>query len=114
MTGAVSSPQLLVPAPMMPVPSHVRGLIGYHDEVKRARWDGPVAPGTQVFLGGLVGLNGRDRYVEKIAHAMTASMARIATTTMRMSTTVLSCCLNGLKPTARTVTGIHGCLRSSS
>jgi hypothetical protein len=48
----------------------------------------------------------------KIAHAMTASPASTAKTTMTMSTALLSCSRNGLKPTASTVTGRVGCLLS--
>lgn len=97
--SAESPSHLLVPATVMPVPSQVRCLVGHHDQMKLSRRDGSFTARTQVCLGRLVRLNRGDRHVEKMAHAMSASMARMAATTMTMSTKVFSCCRNGLKPT---------------
>lgn len=114
MIGAMSSPQLLVPTAMVPMSPQIGSLVGDDHEVEGSRGDRPIASRTEVFLDRLIGLDGSDSYAEKIAHAITASMARMATTTMMMSTMVLSCCRNGLKPTDQTVTGIRACLRSRS
>lgn len=48
--------------------------------------DRVVATGTEVLLHRLIGLDGSDSQPAKIAHAMTASMASTAMTTMAMST----------------------------
>lgn len=83
----------------MPVPPHIGRIVRHHDEMKRAGLNGEVAPGAQVFLDSLIGLDGTDRYVEKTAHAMTPNIATTARTTMTMSNAVLSWSLNGLNPT---------------
>lgn len=85
----------------MPVASQVRLVVGHNHDVIRSRRDGVVAPGTDVFLGGRVGLDRRDRYPENIAHATNPMAAPIARTTMMMSIADVSLSLNGLKPMVR-------------
>ncbi len=60
--------------------------------------DALLAAGTEVGLAGGVGLYGGDDYRGKIAHTTTATVAANASTTMRMSTVLLRCGRNGLKP----------------
>ena len=74
----------------MPVTSQVGLFVGDHDQVERAGGDLVLTPGTEILLGGRIGLDRCDGHPEKIAHAMTAKVARMATTTMRMSTESLS------------------------
>ena len=99
--SAEPAAQLLVPAAVVPVTPHVGGLVGDYYQVEGPGKDHQLTSGTEIFLPGGVGLDGGDGHVEKIAHAMTASMARTATTTMMMSTMVLWCSRNGLKPTPK-------------
>lgn len=68
--------------------------------------------GAEVLLGSLIGLHRSDRHVEKMAHAMSANIATMATTTMMMSNAVFVCSRNGLKPMGQTVTGRRFCLPS--
>lgn len=97
--NAVPATKFLVPAPVMPVSSHVDSVIRDHYQVEGSWWDGAPAARAYVFLGGLVGLDRVDRYPEKIAHAKTPRAAAIATTTMMMSTIVFRCSRKGLNPT---------------
>lgn len=63
--------------------------------------DGAFAPRAQILFDRLIRLNGGDGYPEKIAHAMRASIAEMATTTITMSSAVLLCSRNGLNPTIK-------------
>lgn len=85
----------------MPVATQIGLVVGNHDEVERSRWDRQIAPGADVVLHRLIGLDGTDRYVEKSAHAITAMMATTVRTIITMSTTDLSCSRNGLNPTPK-------------
>lgn len=111
--GAETTSQLLVPAPMVPMTAQVGSVVGDDHEVEGPRRDDPLAARTEVFLHRLVGLYRVDGYPEKIAHAMTASIARIATTTMTMSSVLFSCSRKGLKPTPQTVTPVMAIYRHS-
>jgi hypothetical protein len=86
---------------MVPVTTQVDRIVWDHNEMERARRDRVVTSGADVLLHRLRRLDGADRNPEKIAHAMTANVARMATTTMTMSIALLSCSRNGLKPTSR-------------
>lgn len=55
-----------------------------------AWWDGEIATGAQVLLGRLIRLDRRDCYVEKMAHAITAIVAAMASTNMTMSAVLRS------------------------
>lgn len=90
-----------MPATVMPVTPPIGSVIGHHDQMECARWDRPVAPGAQIVLSRLIGLHGCDGYVEKIAHAMSASIAAMATTIMTTSSAVLLCSRKGLNPTLK-------------
>lgn len=83
----------------MPMTSQIGFVIRNHYEMKRSRWNGEIAARAQIFLDRLVRLDGTDGYVEKSAHAMTASIAAPATTTMTMSRVLFSWSRNGLNPT---------------
>ena len=85
----------------MPMPSQIDGLIGYHHYVKGPGRDGQLATGAEVLLLCLVGLYRVDRYVEKSAHAITATVSRTAPTTIAMSNADFSFSRNGLNPTPR-------------
>lgn len=85
----------------MPVSSLIGGVIGHDHEVERACWDRPLTSRAQVFLGCLVRLHRSDCHVEKIAHAIRATIAAQATTTMTMSSAVFLCSLKGLNPTIK-------------
>lgn len=85
----------------MPVTSEVGSIVGNDDEMERSRRYVPVASGTEVVLGRLVGLDRGDCHVEKIAHAISESIADRATTTMMTSKVVFLCSRKGLKPTVR-------------
>ena len=85
----------------MPMAPHVGFIIGHHNQVEGSCGDDAIATGTQVFLAGLIRLNGCDRYVEKSAHAITANVATTAKMTITMSQTDLSWGRNGLKPTSK-------------
>ncbi len=82
------------------MPTIVDVIVGNHHNVEDPCRDGVVAARAEVLLVRLVGLNRGDGHPEKIAHAMTASVANTANTTMTMSRTVFRCSRNGLKPTA--------------
>lgn len=111
-THPVPPAQLLVPATVVPMTSEIGGLVGHNDEVICTGRDRTFAAGAQVSLGSLVGLHRGDGHVEKMAHAIRASIAAMATTTMMMSKVVFFCSRKGLKPTSRTVTRTLGCLPS--
>lgn len=85
---------------MVPVAPQVDGIVGHDNDVERPGGDGQITARAQVVLGRLIRLDRADRYVEKIAHAITATVAAIAATTMAMSTPDLSWSRNGLNPTA--------------
>jgi len=97
----MDTPQLLVPAPVVPVTTHVDRIVGDHHEVESPGRDGVVTARADVLFDRLIGLNGADGHPENIAHAITATVARTAKTTITMSSAVLSCSRNGLKPTSR-------------
>lgn len=61
--------------------------------------DGVAASRAYIGLHRLVRLYRGDGHPAKIAHAMTASVASAAKTTMAMSRALLWCSRNGLKPT---------------
>ena len=79
--------------------TQIRGVLGHHDEMEGPRWDGVVTSRAYVLLDGLIGLDRGHRHPEKIAHAITPRVAASANTTRTMSSTLLSCSRNGLKPT---------------
>jgi hypothetical protein len=81
--------------------AQVDGVVGNHDQVECPRRYREITPGAQVLLEGLVGLNRADGYVEKRAHAITASVAASAMTTITMSNADFSFSRNGLKPTLK-------------
>lgn len=83
----------------MPVTSQIGFIIRNNHEMKRSRWNREIAARAEILLDRLVRLNGTDGYVEKSAHAMTASIAAPATTTMTMSRGLFSWSRNGLNPT---------------
>jgi len=83
----------------MPMASEIWFMIRHDDHVKGAWWDGVVASRAEVLLDRGVGLDRGDGYPEKIAHAMTASVATIAMTNAAISTALFSLSRNGLKPT---------------
>lgn len=112
-TCAELSPQFLVPAPMVPVATHVHCFIGDNHEMESPLRNGPFTSRTKVFLACLVGLDGTDGYVESRAHAMSASAAPTANITMTISRTELSWGRNGLNPMSETVTGCPACLPST-
>ena len=97
----------------MPVPAKVGSEIGNHHEMKRPGWDRPVTPRAEVGLPRRIRLdrgNGDlvhhdDRPQATIAQMTTAAVASSATTTMAMSSAVLVCGRNGLKPMVDTVNG---------
>jgi len=97
----VDASQFLVPAPVVPVTAHVDRIVGYDDEMEGPGRDGVLTARAEVLLDRLIGLNGAHRHPERIAHAITATMARTAITTIAMSSAVFSCSRNGLKPTPR-------------
>jgi len=101
-----------MPTAVVPVASHVHGVVGNHNKMEGLRRDRPLAPRTRVFLACLIGLDGGDGYVENSAHAMRASAVPTANTTMTMSRTEMSWGRNGLNPMSETVTGRLGCLPS--
>ncbi len=72
--SAVDPPQLLVPAPMVPMSAHVDGIIGDHHEMERPRWDRLVTSRAHVLLDRLVGLDRRDRHLGRRLHE--AGMSR--------------------------------------
>ena len=86
---------------MVPVSSQIGRLIRHYHEVKLARRYLTLTSGTQITLGGLIGLNGGDGHVEKMAHAIRAIITASATTTMTMSNAVFLCSRNGLNPTCK-------------
>lgn len=98
--SAVTLSHLFVPTPVMPVSPKINVVIGHDNQVKRSLGNSQLAAWAQVFLGCLIRLDGTDRYAANIAHAMTAKVATIATTTIAMSKADLSWSRNGLKPTA--------------
>ena len=69
----------------MPVTAHIGCAVGNDHKMEGARRDRQIAARAKVFLLRLVGLDGIDGYVEKIAHATTANVASTAITTMAMS-----------------------------
>lgn len=71
---------------MVPVSAHVHFVLRDDHDMERAGRNRVIATGTEVLLDSLIGLDGSDRQPAKIAHAMTASMASTAMTTMAMST----------------------------
>lgn len=81
------------------MPSEIGSLVGNHHEMVRAGRNRTMTTRAQILLGSLVGLNRGDRHVEKMAHAIRANIAAIATTTMMMSNVVFLCSRKGLKPT---------------
>ena len=83
----------------MPVAAEVRLQLGHHDQVTFPDFDEAVTSGAQVLLAGSVRLNrGDDLYPERTAHSTSTNAARIVPVTMAMSTAVLRCWRNGLKP----------------
>ena len=86
---------------MVPVPSQIGCVVRYNHQMEPARWDLALTPGAKVPLGGLIRLNRGDGHVEKMAHAIRAIIAAIATTTMMMSSAVFLCSRKGLKPTCK-------------
>lgn len=84
---------------MVPVTSQVGLLVRHDHQVIRTSRDNSFASRAQVLLERLIGLYRADGYVESRAHAMTAAVARIASTTITMSSTDRSWGRNGLKPT---------------
>jgi len=81
------------------MPPQIGLVVGNHDEMKSARWNGVLTPGADVVLAGGVGLDGGHRHPEKIAHPTTATIAMRAMTMAAMSAALLFCSRNGLKPT---------------
>lgn len=77
-------------------------MVGYYDQVKRSWRNGALAPGTEIRLAGCIGLNWRNGDLvhrqAKIAHTTTAVVTSRATTTIKTSNVVFSCCRNGLSP----------------
>ena len=86
------------PARPMPVATEIGRQVGDDDEVTLAGLDEAVAPGTQVPLGGRIGLNDRNGFYPEIAHSTRATTTSTTPATMAMSSTSLSCGRNGLKP----------------
>lgn len=111
-----------MPAPPVPVPAHVGGLVGHDHHVVGARGNGGLAPGAGVGLARRIRLHRADRHLErpppaaplrtghhpKIAHPTSANVAAIAATTMAMSSAELDWGRNGLKPMAGTVHPMWG------
>ena len=83
----------------MPVSSHVDFVIGDDHQMKSPCGDDVVTSRADVVLPRLIRLYRADGYPEKIAHAMTASVAITAMTTMTTSTALARCSRKGLKPT---------------
>lgn len=83
----------------MPMTSQVGFIIRNHHEMKRSRRNGEITARAEILLDRLVRLDRTDGYVEKSAHAITASIAAPATTTMTMSRVLFSWSRNGLNPT---------------
>lgn len=84
---------------MVPMATEIRSLVGNHDQVEGALGNAPFTARADVLLRRLVGLDGTDRYVEKTAHAINATITASATTTMTTSRVVFLCSRKGLKPT---------------
>lgn len=84
---------------MVPVTSEIWSFVWHDNEVEGARWNRTVTSRTQVFLPSLIWLDRGDCHVEKMAHAIKAIIAAIATTTMMMSKVVFLCSRKGLNPT---------------
>jgi hypothetical protein len=78
--------------------AHVDGIVGDHHYVECAGRDEVVTTRAEVLLHRLVRLDRSNCYPE-IAHATSANVTTMATTTRTMSNAVLRCSLNGLKPT---------------
>ena len=101
-----------MPAPVVPVTTHVDSFIRYHNQMKGAGRNNAFATRAHVFLARLIGLDRADGYVEKSAHAISASTAPTASTTIAMSSAELFCGRNGLNPIPETVTAPTVCLPS--
>lgn len=74
-----------MPTAVVPVAPEVGRVIGDHDEMEHPHRNREIASRAEVLLGRLVRLDGADRYVEKMAHAMTAMVAASAITTIAIS-----------------------------
>ena len=83
----------------MPVPAQVRGMFRDDHEMVGAGLNGTVAPGAHIPLPGCVRLNRGNGQVELNAHATTAAVAIMVSTTITTSVIVLRVCRNGLNPT---------------
>ncbi len=110
-----ASPVLLEPAAAVPVTPKIGFELRHHHEVADSGRNRQLATGTAVFLACLVRLDLVDQlrretfgHPPKNPHSTTATVSSTNPATRRMSTVVLRCWRNGLRPTEAMVEGSPG------